>query len=458
MFNLRAIANGLVARAKEQGAFDADAVVMRDRSRSICVRHGVTESIDQDDGCTASLRIVLQRAKGLAQAGAYSNDISQQGLARLVAIVVEMAAIAEADPDAVAPSAADHPTTRQIDDWQRNHRADQSLWPLDSARSVAAACEQAALTSSSEISNSEGASASSAIIEVAYSCADGFVTSYQKSRASLSISAIAGRGSAMQQDYAHHQATTPARLHDADALGQEAAQRAVQRLGATQAVGGTMTVLFEPRVAVSLVAHLAAALNGRAVLQQRSFLGDAMGMQVVADGVHLVDDPDHQDGLGNRLFDGEGSRCQQVTLVNNGILHHWMCDRYAAGRLGVAALGHGHRSLAGNISIGGSNLLLQSTSQSCMPAAMIAGVEHGILVHELMGFGVNGVTGDYSRGASGTLIEDGVLTRPVQEMTLAGNLKLMLKTMQLANDLTWFGNRAAPTIAIAGMQVAGGSK
>jgi len=455
MNDLRVIASGLVERAMASGAFDADAVVVRNHSRTVCVRHGATEAITQDDGCTASVRIVLQHSAGLAQAGAYSNDISEQGMARLVASVGEMAAIAEADPNAIAPSGADHPTKAQINDWQLQHSVDHDLWPLDAARDAGGACEQAALDSSSEISNSEGASASSAMIEVAYACGDGFVTRYQQSRVALSVSVIAGVGAAMQRDYAHHQATSTAGLCAADQLGRQAAQRARQRLGAKQVAGGAMTVLFEPRVATSLIGHLAGALDGRAVLQQRSYLGDAMGKQVLPAGVDLLDNPNHHQGLGNRLFDGEGNRCQRVALVKGGQLCHWMCDRYAAGRLGVTPLGHAHRSLAGNVSIGSSNLILQANSATSSAAAMVAGVEHGMLVHELMGFGVNSVTGDYSRGASGTLIVHGKLSVPVQKMTLAGNLRPMLATMQLADDLTWFGSRAAPTVAIHTMQVAG---
>ncbi|MDX8401847.1 MAG: metallopeptidase TldD-related protein, partial [Mariprofundaceae bacterium] len=260
-------------------------------------------------------------------------------------------------------------------------------------------------------------------------------------------------GDGMQRDYAWHQAHASSELRNPADLGREAAERAVRRLGATGMESARLPVVFEPRIAVGLPGHLAAAVNGRAVLQQRSFLADAMGERILPAGVNIVDDPDHPEGLGNRLFDGEGTRCRRLSLVEDGRLRSWLTNRYAARRLNAPATGHASRGLTGDIGIAPSNLILEAGTVA--PETLIADIERGLWVTELIGFGVNGVTGDYSRGAAGFLIEQGRIARPVQGVTIAGNLREMFAHLTPASDLTWFGSRAAPSVRIESMTIAG---
>ncbi|MDQ6995352.1 MAG: metallopeptidase TldD-related protein, partial [Mariprofundaceae bacterium] len=216
----------------------------------------------------------------------------------------------------------------------------------------------------------------------------------------------------------------------------------------------TSTVIFEPRVATSILGHLASAINGRSVLQKNSFLSDALNESVFPDFITIFDDPDHQDGMGNRLFDGEGTRCQPRTMIEAGRLTGFLTDRYAAKRLHTESTGHARRGLTGDMGIGTSNMVLSAGEMS--QEEMIHSIGDGILVTELMGFGVNGVTGDYSRGAAGFLIQGGKIERPIQGITIASNLKDMFANIAcLGSDLTWFGSVATPSIAIDNMMVAG---
>jgi len=452
--SLAELAGQLVEAACKAGAKHADALAVGDTGNSICVRNGSVESVEREDACGIGLRAFVETAKGLAFASASSSDISAAGLAALVAQVIAMARISEPDPDAVPPVGADHPDAAAIAAWQHNHPERDSGWDIEQARQSALACEAMARAYSSEISNSEGADAAFGTFRVAYAASDGFAADYAKSSASLSVSVIAGKGENMQRDYAWHKALHISGLRSAEAIAGEAAERAVRRLGAKSMASGKATIVFEPRVATSLAGHLIGGINGRAVLQKRSFLSECKGEQLFPEFINIVDDPDHADGLANRLFDGEGSRCKHRSLIEAGCLTGFLTDRYAAGRLKTEATGHASRGLTGDTGIGPSNIIWQpgTTSQ----ASIIESISHGLLVTEMIGFGVNGVTGDYSRGAGGFLIENGKIVRPVQGITIAGNLKDMFRGItRIGSDLTWFGSTAVPSIAVEGMTVAG---
>ncbi len=450
---LEALAARLVEMARARGAHSADALAVADEGESVRVRHGRVESVEREDAQGVGLRAFVAREGGLAFASASTSDLSDEGLNRLADQVLDMARISAPDPDAVPPEGADHPTHEEIAAWTNAHRA-AAPWPLDAAREAALESEAAALEFSSDITNSEGAEAGGGITRVALAASDGFVAGYEKSSVSLSVSVVAGSGDGMQRDYAWDRQRAPERLRTASELGREAARRAVERLGAGSLDSGVMPVIFEPRTAVSLLGHLATAVNGRAVLQHRSFLADARGTRIFPEFVNIVDNPDHPDGLGNRLFDGEGTRCRPLRLVDGGCLTAFLTDRYAAGRLGVSPTGHARRGLTGDTSIGPSNLILKPGELP--PEAIAKALDRALLVTELIGFGVNGVTGDYSRGAAGFLIEHGAIARPVHEITIAGNLAEMFANVtHVGTDQTWFGTMAAPTVAIAGMTVAG---
>lgn len=451
---LQEAAAKLTDMAMDAGAIDADALAVCDCGDSVHIRHGKVEGIEREDSQGLGLRAFVATANGPAFATASSSDLSEAGLKRLVQQVMDMARISEADPDAVMPQGAEHPTREEQEAWQLRHDSSETGWDILAARDAAMACEEAALRSSDKISNSEGASAAFGSTAVAYADANGFAGFYQRASCSLSLSVVAGTGDGMQRDYAWHRARHIQQLRSADAIGREAAERAERRLGASSMANRQCTVVYEPRLAAGLLGHLIGAINGKAVLQKRSFLADALGEQIFPDTVQIMDHPDHPEGMGNRLFDGEGSRCAPLQLIDGGRLNSFLHNRYSAKRMGTRSTGHARRGLTGDIGIGTSNLIWEPGEIS--REDMLHEIGDGLLVTELIGFGINGVTGDYSRGAVGFLIENGKLTRPVQEITIAGNLKEMFANIaHVGNDLTWLGSTAVPSIAIAGMTVAG---
>ncbi len=439
------------------GAASADALAICTADTSVAIRQGKVESIERDQSSGLGLRVFIDTPKGPAFATASTSNLSAAGIRSLAEQTLAMARISEADPDAVPPQGADHPDAQALQQWSKHHAAEAEPWQLEQARDAALECEAVARQHDPRISNSEGSDAGFGVSCVAYASSDGFAGTYSKSSASLSVSVIAGSGDDMQRDYAWHRASGHTCLRTAAELGREAASRAVRKLGAGDMPSAAMPVIFEPRVATSLLGHLTAAINGRAVLQQRSFLAQSLDKQIFPSWFHLTDDPDHTQGLGNRLFDGEGTRCQRCQLIEDGVLTMFLTDRYAARRLELPARGHARRGLTGDISIGTSNLICATGSMT--QQEILADIGNGLLVTELIGFGVNGVTGDYSRGAAGLLIENGEISRPVQGITIAGQLPAMFASIShLGSDLTWFGNTAVPTIAIDGMTIAGSNQ
>jgi PmbA protein len=444
----------LVELAGKNGAAHADALAVNDTGDAVAVRGGKVESVEREDARGVGLRAFVDTADGPAFASASTSDVSDEGLTRLAGQVVTMARISAADPDAVPPVGADHPDLDQLRQWKADNDCPDCGWTLQEAIDAAIDCEAAARGYSDKISNSEGAEAGFGTTHVAYAASDGFAADYVRSSAGLSVSVIAGENDAMQRDYAWHRMRLAEQLRTPEDLGHEAARRAVARLHGSSMKSGRMPIIFEPRIAASLLGHLTGAINGRAVLQQRSFLADSDGEQLFPEFITITDDPDHPAGMGNRLFDGEGTRCEKRNIIDQGRLTGFLADRYAAKRLGIAPTGHARRGLTGDTGIGTSNLILHPGTQT--PAEIMREIGHGLLVTELIGFGVNGVTGDYSRGAAGFLIENGEITRPVQEITIAGNLKDMFAGIShLGSDFTWFGASAVPTVAIDGMTIAG---
>ncbi|ATX82085.1 PmbA protein [Mariprofundus ferrinatatus] len=447
-------AERLIKSAKRAGAIHVDALAIRNTGDSISVRNGHIESVEHEDAQGFGLRAFVETSNGLAFATASSSDLSEAGLQKLAQQVVAMAKISEPDPDAVPPTGANHPSRTEQKAWQTSHPDRNHGWSIEKARDAALACEELARTHSTEISNSEGADASFGNTHIAYASSDGFCDDYSKSSASLSVSVIAGHGDGMQRDYAWHRAFNASDLRTPDSIAEEAATRAVARLNPGTMASGKATVVFEPRTASSMLGHFISAINGRAVLQQRTFLADALEQNIFPEFVTIEDNPNHTDGMGNRLFDGEGTRCVGHKLIENGKLNFFLTDRYAAKRLKMAETGSAVRGLTGDIAIGSSNLIWHPGNMD--QQAIIGDIDHGLLVTEMIGFGINGVTGDYSRGAAGFLIENGKIVRPVSGITIAGNLKEMFANIEMVgSDLTWFGSSAVPTIAISGMTVAG---
>jgi len=318
-------------------------------------------------------------------------------------------------------------------------------------RARALAAEDAARTVAG-VTNSNGGSASASASTFAFATSSGFSGATRATGYSCSASVVAGEGASMQRDYGWHSARHLADLEAPEVIGTRAATRAVARLNPVRIAPGVMPVLFDPRVATTLIGHFIAAISGSAIARKSSFLLDALGTQLFAGGVTICDDPFRKRGLRSRAFDGEGLPVRPMELVSDGVLKTWLAESASARQLGIAPTGHAVRGVSGSPGAGPSNLFIQAGSRS--RDEMIADVKQGILVTELIGQGVNGVTGDYSRGAAGFLITNGEIGPAVAEITIASNLKQMFATLEPASDLRFRRGIDSPTLLVPEMTVA----
>jgi PmbA protein len=317
----------------------------------------------------------------------------------------------------------------------------------------AAAAEDAAMAVAG-VTNSEGAGASCGRSEIVLVNSAGFAGRYAWSSHGVSAAVVAGAGTDMQRDYDYASARHLADLEDAVGIGRAAGERAVARLHPTRPKTARLPVLFDPRVAGSLLGHLMAAINGASVARGGSFLKDRLGQRVFAPGITVIDDPRRPRGLRSHPFDGEGVPTAERVIVADGVLTSWLLDSRSARQLGMASTGHARRGAGGPPSPGATNVYLRAGGLS--PAALMADIKEGLYVTELIGMGVNGVTGDYSRGAAGFMIRDGVLAEPVAEITIAGTLPAMFASLVPADDLRLRRGTDAPTVRVEGMTLAGG--
>lgn len=438
-----ALLSDLVAAARAAGADAADAVGVERRALSVAIRLGRTESLDSADATELGLRVFKGRRQALvstASTTAAARHALVERALGMVDAVPEDPYCGLAEPAEIAAAPVD------VDAWSAAEAT------VDDLRLRALACEDAARAVAG-VTNSEGAEASFAVDHIAIAGSNGLARSFRRSRHGLSVSVLAGTGTAMERDYDYASATHPEDLPPPAALGQSAGARAVRRLGARKITTRTVPVVFEPRAAASLVGHLATAINGAAVARGTTFLKDRLGRQVFAPGVAIIDDPLRRRGLRSRPFDGEGLASRPLTLVDDGVLGHWLLDLRSARQLGLASNGRAARGAAALPAPASTNLFLAAGTPS--PAELIADIEDGLYVTELIGFGINGVTGDYSRGASGLWIENGALAYPVNEITISSNLIEMFGRLRAANDLQFRYGTDAPTVCIATMTVAG---
>jgi len=433
----------LVERARKQGADAADAVYVGERSQGVSVRLGALEDVHRSEGEEIGLRVFV----GQRNATIGSSDLSSDALATLVDRALAMAA--EAPEDRYAGLAPEellfrgNPMDLDLDDGGDPDPADlkeRALAAEDAARSVEG------------VTNSNGASASASASIFAIATSDGFDGSTRATGYSNSASVVAGEAGAMQRDYAWHSARHAADLEAPQDVGLRAAERAVSRLAPVSVKASTMPVLFEPRVAATLLGHFVAAISAAAIARQSSFLLDALETQVFAPGVVIRDDPFRPRGLRSRAFDGEGLPVKPMNLVSDGVLTTWLAESASARQLGIQPSGHAVRGVSGAPGAGPSNLYFMPGNRS--REEMIADVKHGMLITELIGQGVNGVTGDYSRGAAGFLISDGEIGPAVAEITIASNLKQMFKTLEPAGDLRLRRGIDSPTLMVPAMTVA----
>ena len=430
----------LVEAAKAAGADAADAVAVRGRSTSVSVRLGKVEGTEASESDDVSLRVFIGQRVASVSATAASDPKT------LAERAVAMAKVSPEDPfQGLADASLLASKIRDLDLF------DPTAVSAEKLKEDALAAEEAALAVPG-VTNSSGSSASAGLGGLVLATSHGFLGHYVGTRFSRSASVIAGEGTGMERDYEFSSRQHFVDLDSPQWVGSRAAERAVRRLNARKAKTGPVNVVFDPRVARGIASHLAGAINGASVARKTSFLRNMMGKQVAAAAITVIDEPLRVRGQASRPFDGEGVEGQKLTMVEQGVLKHWFLSTSAAKELGLKTNGRGSRS-GSSVSPSSTNLSIEPGERT--PEELIASLKTGFYVTEVFGQGVNMITGEYSRGASGFWIENGELAYPVSEVTIASNLKDMFLNMVPASDLDRNFATAAPTLLIEGMTLAG---
>ncbi|BCW90261.1 Metalloprotease PmbA [Alphaproteobacteria bacterium SO-S41] len=435
--------NDLIAAAKALGADAADAIYVESASLGVSYRMAKLEDVERSESLDVGLRVFI----GKRQAVSSTTDLRAPSLKALAERVVGMAKTAPEDPYCGLVERSRLATTFPSLDLED---------PVDPGaarlKELAAAAEAAALEVPG-VTNSEGASANWGRSAVALATSEGFAGTYGGTTHSVSVSVLAGEGTGMERDYDFQSARHASDLGDPTAIGREAARLALKRLNPRKAQTCAVPIVYDPRISMGLIGHYAGAINGASIARGVSFLKDSMGKQVFAKGINIIDDPHLIRGFRSKPFDGEGVANKKWKLADDGVLTTWVMDSSSAKQLGLQTTGHAARGTGGPPSPSVTNLYMEAGTLT--PAELIADIKQGFYVTELIGMGVNGVTGDYSRGASGFWIENGELAYPVNEITIASNLKDMFLNLTPANDLTFRYGSNAPTVRIEGMTIAG---
>jgi len=435
--------NDLVAKAKKAGADAADAVAVAGTSLSHTRRLGKTEKLERSESQDLGLRVLI----GKQQAIVSSSDRAPATLDELVERAVAMARAIPEDPFCGLAEPGEITKT-----WPTLDMLDPDEPSAETLIERARAAEETALAIEG-ITNSEGADAGWGRSRVALVASNGFAGTYAGSSHGVSASVIAGSGTAMERDYDFASAVYASDLRRPEEIGREAAERAIKRLNARKMPTGKVPVIFDPRVARSFISHLLGSISGPSIARGTSFLKDKLHERIFPEAINIVEDPHRQRGLRSKPFDGEGIANKRRALIDKGVLTTWLLDLRSARQLKMATTGHAARGTASPPSPAATNVWIEPGSQS--PQELYADVKSGFYVTELMGMGVNGVTGDYSRGAAGFWIENGALAFPVSEMTVAGNLKDMFLRIVAANDLEFRTGADSPTLRIDDLTVAG---
>ncbi|MEQ9144089.1 MAG: TldD/PmbA family protein [Parvibaculaceae bacterium] len=433
----------LIGRAQKSGADAADALMVESTSFGASVRLGKTEDVERSETQDLGLRVMI----GQRQAVVSTTDVSPRALDPLIERAISMAKVAPEDPYCGLADPA--LLARQVPDLDLDDGSDPQA---ESLVERALSAEEAALAIDG-VTNSGGAGASFGRAAITLVTSGGFAGHYGGTTHSVSCSVLAGEGTAMERDYDFSSARHLQDLDDAATIGRQAGERAVRRLGARKVKSCQVPIIYDPRISGGLVGHFASAISGAAIARGTSFLKNAMDTQVFAEGIRITDDPLRRRGRGSKPFDGEGVATAPLTLIDSGKLTTWLLDSSTARQLGLASNGRAARGTGGTPSPSTTNLTLEPGTLS--PQELMADIKSGFYITEMIGMGVNGVTGDYSRGASGFWIENGELTYPVSEITVAGNLNDMFARLTPANDLEYRMATNAPTVRIEGMTVAG---
>ena len=443
----RELMQDLLKDAGKRGASAAEVLVVEDDSFSVRVRMRSVDTLQS----AREKRLGLRLCFGQRSATTATSDLSRESLQRLLEDTAAMAQATAEDPfsglpepEAFAPSAPD------LGLWD----PEPANLPIPERIGLAESAEAAALDSDPRIANSEGADYGHGDGRILFANSHGFTAEYRSSSVSLSVSPVARDNGGMQRDGWYSVARLLKRLESPEAIGRTAARRTLRRLGARKVVTQQVPVVFDPDMAASLLRNLCSAVTGSAIYRGASFLVGRLGQRVAVPDLSVVDDGRLEGGLGSKPFDGEGLPTRRTVVIQDGVLASYLLDTYSARKLGLHSTGNASRSLGQRPTAGPTNFFIPPGTHT--PETIIRSVEQGLYVTELIGFGVNLVTGDYSRGAAGFWIERGELAYPVEEITIAGNLKEMLLGIEMiGSDLEWRGSIAAPTLKIARMTVAG---
>jgi PmbA protein len=433
----------LIGQARRAGADAADAVLVNGTSLSVSSRQGKTEHLERSEGRDLGLRVFVGKRAAIVS----STSLDPAGFPSLVERAVAMAKVVPEDPFTGLADTWAPPEDFDLD------LADPAEPTPDELAARAAAAEDAAF-SVKGVTNSEGADAGYGRNEIVLVTSAGFAGHRAGTSHSISATALAGTGTDMQRDYDYHSTVYLSDLDDPVSIGRSAGERAIARLHPARPNTAKLPVVFDPRVAGGLLSHLAGAINGSGVARGTSFLKEKLHQRVFAPGINIHDDPRRVRGLRSRLFDGEGTPTRARALIEDGVLTTWLLDSRSARQLGMVSTGHAARGTSGPPSPSTTNLYLAPGTLT--PAELMGDIKEGLYITEMIGMGVNGVTGDYSRGAAGFMIRDGALAEPVAEVTVAGNLVEMFTNLVAASDLRFRRGTDSPTVRIDGLTMAGG--
>jgi PmbA protein len=434
--------------ARRNGATAAEVLYVSAESLSAGVRLGEVEKLKSSRERRLGIRVFV----GQSSANASTAELERDGLEDFVAHTVGLARLTASDPSAGLPDAALHPKSFPELDLADN---EQGIVDADSALAIARKAERAALSADPRIKNSEGAEFDSGRYYIMFANSQGFAGNYESTSFHLGVAPIAqGDTGAMQQGFWYTANRHFAKLEEAEAVGAMAAKRALRRLGSRKIKTTRVPIVFDPDMAAGLLRSLAGAASGPSLYKGASFLMGKLGERIASPLVTIHDDGIMVGAMGSKPFDGEGLATNRKSLVEQGVLKTYLLDSYSARKLKLQPTGNAARSVGDSPSVSPTNLYLEAGRHS--PQEIIATIKQGLYVTELIGFGVNGVTGDYSRGAGGMWIENGELTYPVQEVTIAGNLKEMFQSIEMiGNDLHWRSAVVSPTLKISEMMIAG---
>ncbi len=444
---LEQLAARVVRVALDRGATDAECTILEGDEFSVHVRMREVENLTEAGSRGAGLRVLAGKRTG----SAYTSDLSNDGLDRMVQAALELASVTGEDPDAGLPEAGE---LGSIEGDLGLYSDDAAALDAGFKMEQAKRAEAAALDFDPRITNSEGASFDSNLGFRAFANSRGFQGSYRGSRCSLSVIPVAKDGEKMERDYWFTQARRAAALEDPAEVGRIAAERVLKRLNPRKIGTQKVPVLFEPRVARSLLNHIFEAVNGDAVYRKASFLAGSLGEKIASEKLTVVDDGTLPGLFGTSPFDDEGVPTRRTVVIDKGVLASFLLNTYTARKLGMKTTGNASRGITGNTGVGSGNFFAEPGDLP--PENILRGIRRGLLVTELIGFGVNVVTGDYSRGAAGLWIEGGEIAYPVSEVTIAGNLRQMLAGIEeVGDDLEFRGATASPTLLIHEMTVSG---